>query len=64
MKKDKTVKIISSALRQGRNTLSEYEAKQVLAAYDIPVTKEILLKDKNNLEKAVSKIGYPLVMKG
>lgn len=64
MKKDKAVKIISSALRRGRNTLSEFEAKQVLAAYDIPVTKEILLKDKNNLEKAVSKIGYPLVMKG
>lgn len=64
MNKDKAVKIIDEALRKGRKTLSEYEAKQVLAAYDIPVTKEILLKDKNNLEKAVTKIGYPLVMKG
>ena len=64
MKKDKAIKIIGNALRKGRKTLSEYESKQVLAAYDIPVTKEILIKDKNNLEKAIRKIGFPLVMKG
>jgi acyl-CoA synthetase (NDP forming) len=64
MKKDKAVKVIANALNSGQKTLSEYEAKQVLAAYEIPITREILLKDKNNLEKAVRKIGYPLVMKG
>jgi len=64
MKNDKANQIIDKALRQGRKTLSEYEAKQVLAAYDIPVTKEILIKDKKNLDKAVLKIGFPLVMKG
>ncbi len=64
MKNDKAINIIEKALQQGRKTLSEYEAKQVLAAYDIPVTKEILVKDKNNLEKAIGKIGFPLVMKG
>jgi len=64
MGKDKAVKIIGNALRKGQKTLSEYEAKQVLATYDIPVTREILLTDKNNLEKAILKIGYPLVMKG
>lgn len=64
MKKDKAIKMIGSALHKGRKTLSEYEAKQVLAAYDIPITREILIKDKNNLEKAIEKIGFPLVMKG
>ncbi|PKN06623.1 MAG: carboxylate--amine ligase, partial [Deltaproteobacteria bacterium HGW-Deltaproteobacteria-7] len=64
MTKDKAVKIICDARRKGSKTLSEYESKQVLAAYDIPVTKEILLKDKSNLEKTIRKIGYPLVMKG
>lgn len=64
MNKAKAVKIIHEALRKGHKTLSEYESKQVLAAYDISVTKEILLKDKNHLEKAVAKIGWPLVMKG
>lgn len=64
MKNDKAVRIIDKALRQGRKTLSEYEAKQVLAAYGIPVTKEILVKDKADLEKSIKKIGFPLVMKG
>ena len=64
MKNDKAIKIIGSALRKGRKTLSEYEAKQVLAAYDIPITKEVLIKDKANLDKAIAKIGFPLVMKG
>lgn len=64
VKKDKAIKMIGSALRKGRKTLSEYEAKQVLAAYDIPITREILIKDKKNLEKAIEKIGFPLVMKG
>ncbi len=64
MKNDKAAKIIEKAVKKGRKTLSEYEAKQVLAAYGIPVTKEILLKDKTGLPKAVEKIGFPLVMKG
>ncbi len=64
MKKDKAVKIIQAALRKGRKTLSEYEAKQVLAAYDIPVSREVLVKDKARLDAALGKIGFPLVMKG
>jgi len=64
MKNDKAMKIIDKALRQKHKTLSEYEAKQVLAAYDIPITKEILVKDKDQLEKGIKKIGFPLVMKG
>ncbi len=64
MKNDKAVKIIEKAMKQGRKTLSEYEAKQILAAYDIPVTKEVLVKDKDHLEKGVKKIGFPMVMKG
>lgn len=64
MKNEKATKIIEKALKQGRKTLSEYEAKLILAAYEIPITKEILVKDKEHLEKAVQKIGFPLVMKG
>jgi len=64
MKKDKAIRIIDKALRHGRKNLSEYEAKQILAAYDIAVTKEILIKGKTNLEKGISKIGFPMVMKG
>lgn len=64
MKKDKAEIVIERAAQKGRKTLSEYESKQVLAAYDIPVTKEILIKNQDQLEKAVQRISFPLVMKG
>jgi len=64
MNNDKATRIIEKALKQGRKTLSEYEAKQVLAAYGIPITKEVLAKDRDGLEKGLKKIGFPLVMKG
>jgi acetyl-CoA synthetase (ADP-forming) len=64
MKNDKAAKIIEKAVKKGRKALSEYESKQLLAAYGIPITKEILLKDKDDLPKAIEKIGFPLVMKG
>jgi len=64
MKKDKAGQIVERARKKGRKTLSEYEAKQILAAYDIPITREVLIKDKDQLEKGIKKIGFPLVMKG
>jgi len=58
------MKIIEKALNEGRTTLSEYESKQVLAAYQIPVTREILINNIKDLNKAAQEIGYPLVIKG
>ena len=56
--------MINNALQQGREALSEYEAKQVLAAYNIPVTREILVTNRNEMGKAAQDVGYPLVIKG
>jgi acetate---CoA ligase (ADP-forming) subunit beta len=64
MKNEKAMKIIDKAIKQGHKTLSEYEAKQVLAAYGIPITKEVLVKDKEQLDRGIKKIGFPMVMKG
>ncbi len=58
------MQIIQDALAQGRTTLSESESKTVLAAYNIPVTREVVVQDKAQLKKAVENIGFPLVMKG
>jgi acetate---CoA ligase (ADP-forming) subunit beta len=58
------MEIIAKALAEGRNTLSEYESKQVLSAYGIPVTRETLVSDLQGLEAAAREIGYPLVLKG
>jgi len=58
------MKLINTALNEGRSTLSEYESKQLLASYRIPVTQEVLVNNLSDLPKATRKIGYPLVMKG
>ena len=58
------MKIIDDALQEGRTTLTEYESKQVLASYDLPVTREVLVSSMEDLLTAAEKIGYPLVIKG
>ena len=55
--------IIESALERGRNSLSEHEAKQILGAYDIPVTREQLVSDTGELGAALSGFTFPVVLK-
>lgn len=61
---EETLDIIKKAKAEGRTLLSEYESKEVLRAYDIPVTKEIEVSDEKTLLKAIRDIGFPLVLKG
>lgn len=58
------MKIIEKAFEEGRTTLSEYESKQILSSYGIPITKEFLVNDLKGLVSATREIGYPLVLKG
>jgi acyl-CoA synthetase (NDP forming) len=44
-------------------SLSELRAKQVLAAYGIPVTRDELCSSSAEAERAAATIGYPVVMK-
>jgi len=57
------LKLIDEALNEGRSQLSEYESKQVLAFYGLPVTEEKLAKTPEELTRAADSIGYPLVIK-
>ena len=58
------MKIIDEALQKGQTALSEYESKQVLAHYGIPVTKEKPVENKTDLLETIKEIGYPIVIKG
>jgi acetyl-CoA synthetase (ADP-forming) len=60
---EEQLKLIDEALREGRRQLSEYESKQVLASYGLPVTRECLVKTPDELIAAAAEIGYPLVIK-
>ena len=57
------MKIINEAIKKGQTSLSEFESKQLLASYGIPVTKEALVKNEESLIKTACDIGYPVVIK-
>ncbi len=61
---DESLKIIEKALKEGRKVLTEHESKALLRAYGIPVTREIVVTNQEELIKATRDIGYPLVIKG
>jgi acetyltransferase len=55
--------VIARALEQGRSELSEPEAKQVLAAYGIPVVETRIAPDAERAVAAARAIGFPVVLK-
>lgn len=55
--------VIEQALKKGQSALSEYESKQLLAKYGIPITVERLAKTADDATAAAAEIGYPVVLK-
>jgi acetyltransferase len=55
--------ILEHARQEKRTILTEFESKQVLAAYGIPVALTIIASDSAAAVKAADKIGYPVVLK-
>jgi acetyltransferase len=55
--------IIAGSRAEGRTILTEFESKQVLAAYGIPVAKTIIAGSSGEAVKAANEIGYPIVLK-
>ncbi len=57
------LKIIQGARQEGRDSLTEIEAKQVFAAYGLPVTITNLAKSEEEAVKLAKQTGFPIVMK-
>ena len=55
--------ILAAARKRGQRTLSEYDSKRILAAYGIPVSREVLVTTQAEAKAAAAKIGYPVVLK-
>lgn len=55
--------IFASARRQGRRGLLEHEAKQVLAAWGVPVARTELARDAAEAVRIARELHYPIVMK-
>lgn len=60
----KTREIIQQARKEGRNTLTEAEAKVVLKDYGIPVVEEKVVRTIDEAIAAAHGFGFPLVLKG
>src|SRR5579862_1410969 len=55
--------IVNRSRSAGRTILTEFESKQVLAAYGIPTAATIVATDAAAAAKAAEQIGYPVVLK-
>ena len=58
-----TERIIKAARERGQKTLSEYESKRVLAAYGLPISREILVTSQSEAKAAAKRVKYPVVLK-
>jgi acyl-CoA synthetase (NDP forming) len=61
--RDEALKIINQARSEGRESLTEIEAKELFKSYGLPVTRNLLARDEDEAVKAANKIGFPVVMK-
>jgi acetyl-CoA synthetase (ADP-forming) len=60
---DVTARLLGEAAARGYRTLAEHEAKQILAAYGLPVTREVLVGSRKEAAQAAAEIGYPVALK-
>jgi acetyltransferase len=55
--------LIQHARKAGRTILTEFESKQLLAAYGIPVVETHIARSEAEAVQLAEKIGYPVVLK-
>ncbi len=55
--------LIQTALDRGQKSLSEHEAKQVLSAFGIPVTREALAHSDDEAVAMAEDMGWPVALK-
>lgn len=63
VERGKVRETFDSVLAQGRKELVEVEAREVLAAYGLPVARTLLATNLEECIRAAREIGYPVVVK-
>lgn len=61
--RERALKIINKARSEGRDSLTEIEAKEVFECYGLPVTPTRLACNEDEAVALAREIGYPVVMK-
>lgn len=58
------MELLEKALKKKQSTLSEYDSKQLLQSYGVPVTREYLVRSAKEAVAKAAELGYPVVLKG
>ncbi len=61
--REKAMEVINYARNEGRDTLTEIEAKHVFEAYGLPVTHAKIATSEEEAVSLANEIGFPIVMK-
>jgi acetyltransferase len=61
--RDRVEEIMDHVRASGRTILTEFEAKQVLAAYGIPTVRTEVARSPDEAVKLADRLGYPVVLK-
>lgn len=64
MKKKDIQRFIDSKQKSYPKTLTEYESKNILRLFDIPIVKERYVATTKEIKKSCAQIGFPVVIKG
>lgn len=63
MRSSRAQSILEGLKKSGKRTLGEHDAKELLAQYGIPVTREEVVISEDEATSAAVRIGYPVVLK-
>ncbi|MCX7634389.1 MAG: acetate--CoA ligase family protein [Syntrophales bacterium] len=63
MEHDEGARIINDAQAKGLKVLNEYEAKRFLAAFGVPVCREVVASSGEAAAAAAEAMGYPVALK-
>jgi len=61
--RDKAAKLLDDARKAGRTILTEFESKELLAAYGIPTVETHIARTESDAVKLAAKLGFPVVLK-
>ncbi len=61
--RQKAAELLNQARQAGRDLLSEYESKSLLAAYGIPTVETRLAQSADEAAQMAESLGYPVVLK-
>ncbi len=61
--RDKAAALINGAKAAGRTILTEFESKELLAAYGIPTVETHIARTESDAVKIAARLGFPVVLK-